>query len=256
MVLISVPIFDTFMAIVRRKLNGRGIGEGDRGHIHHRLQDHGLTRKQALLAIGGLCLVMSAAALTSSLLDSEFAGLAICGSVLAMLIVGRVFGYQETVLFFRHIQELGVLLADTSGVLRTRFLLARIDRFDPRTRLEIWQKVSQRVEEMGGTRLELRCSSVDSGQTEMVLDWQREARAVATSGSAWQFVYSVPREDGMIATLEAEGESSAAAPLQRLDDLFRLFARVCQEMPLAIDEPEIILQMPERTPTPLDRKVA
>lgn len=256
MVLISVPIFDTFMAIVRRKLNGRGIGEGDRGHIHHRLQDHGLTRKEALLAIGGLCLVMSAAALTSSMLDNEFAGLAICGSVLAMLIVGRVFGYQETVLFFRHIQELGVLLADTSGVLRTRFLLARIDRFDPRSRLEIWQKVSQRVAEMGGTRLELRCSASDSSQAEMVLDWQREDGVTASSGSAWQFVYSVPREDGMIATLEAAGAASASTPLQRLDDLFRLFARVCREMPLAIDEPEVILQLPERNPVPRDRQVA
>lgn len=256
MVLISVPIFDTFMAIVRRKLNGRGIGEGDRGHIHHRLQDHGLSRKQALLAIGGLCLVMSAAALTASMLDNEWAGLAICGSVLAMLIVGRVFGYQETVLFFRHIQELGVLLADTSGVLRTRFLLARIDRFDPRTRLEVWQKVSQRVAEMGGTRLELRCCTADNQSTEMVLDWQGVSEPLASPGSAWQFVYSVPREDGLIATLEAAGESPANAPLQRLDDLFRLFARVCQEMPLTVNEPEVILQMPERSPIAIDRKVA
>lgn len=199
---------------------------------------------------------MSAAALTASMLDNEFAGLAICGSVLAMLIVGRIFGYQETVLFFRHIQELGVLLADTSGVLRTRFLLARIDRFDPRTRLEIWQKVSQRVEEMGGTSLELRCCSADNGQTEMVLDWQGEAAAIAAPSSAWQFVYSVPRKDGLIATLEAAGQSPANAPLLRLDDLFRLFARVCQEMPLSIDESEVILQLPER-PQPIhDRKVA
>lgn len=256
-VLISVPIFDTFMAIVRRKLNGRGIGEGDRGHIHHRLQDHhGLSRKQALLAIGGLCLVMAAAALTSSLLDNEFAGLAICGSVLAMLVVGRIFGYQETVLFYRHIQELGVLLADTSGVMKTRFLLARLDRFDPRMRLDIWQKVSQRVEQMGGTSLELRCCSADSGNTELVLDWEGNAEPLATAASEWQFIYSVPREDGMIAVLEAEGRSPANAPLQRLDDLFRLFARVCQEMPLVVDEdPTSILPMPVR-PEPVPARKA
>ncbi len=257
MVLISVPIFDTFMAIVRRKLNGRGIGEGDRGHIHHRLQDHGLSRKQALLAIGGLCLVMAAAALTASMLDNEWAGLSICGSVLVTLIVGRIFGYQETVLFFRHMQELGVLLADTSGVLRTRFLLARLDRFDPRSRLEIWQMVSKRVAEMGGTSLELRCSAVDSSETDLVLDWQGTAAPLTTPASAWQFIYSVPREDGLVATLEAAGQSPANAPLQRLDDLFRLFARVCQEMPLAaVDEQEIILQMPERLQPSPDRKVA
>ncbi len=47
--LVSVPAFDTFMAIVRRKLTGKGIGEADRGHIHHCLQDRGLTRAQSLL---------------------------------------------------------------------------------------------------------------------------------------------------------------------------------------------------------------
>ncbi|HET6423030.1 MAG TPA: MraY family glycosyltransferase [Planctomycetaceae bacterium] len=257
MVLISVPIFDTFMAIVRRKLNGKGIGEGDRGHIHHRLQDHhGLTRKQALLAISGLCLVMAAAALTASKLDNEFAGLAICGSVLVLLIVGRIFGYQETVLFYRHIQELGVLLADTSGVMKTRFLLARLDRFDPRTRLDIWQKVSQRVEQMGGTSLELRCGAAESGQSELVLEWAGNTEPLATPGSQWQFAYSVPREDGMIAVLEAEGRSPGDAPLQRLDDLFRLFARVCQEMPLSVDDSAQILTLPARTDAVPARKVA
>lgn len=235
-VLISIPIFDTFMAIVRRKLNGRGIGEGDRGHIHHRLQDHGLSRSQALLAIGGLCLVMAAAALISAHFQSEIPGLFICGSVLLTLVGGRVFGHQETMLFYRHVQALGSLLADSSGVLKTRFLLARIDPVDPRQRLEVWQKVSQRVAEMGGTNLEFRTTSLEGEHLGTVLEWTSDESFTETAGSVWQFVYSVPRADGVIATLEAEGCSPAQAPLQRLDDLFRLFARVCQEMPLDMPE--------------------
>ena len=52
---LCVPMFDTVMAIVRRKLSGRSIGAADRGHIHHRLQDSGFSRLQTLLVISGLC---------------------------------------------------------------------------------------------------------------------------------------------------------------------------------------------------------
>ena len=47
----------------------------------------------------------------------------------------------------------------------------------------------------------------------------------------------------MKATLAARGASSANLNQQRLDDLFRLFARVCQEMPLfngVVETPETI----------------
>src|SRR5690606_31002750 len=60
MILVSIPAFDTLMAILRRRLTGRGIGEGDRGHIHHRLQERGLTRLQTLIVIAGLSVAMTA----------------------------------------------------------------------------------------------------------------------------------------------------------------------------------------------------
>jgi UDP-GlcNAc:undecaprenyl-phosphate GlcNAc-1-phosphate transferase len=250
LMLISVPIFDTFMAILRRKLSGRGIGEGDRCHIHHKLQDRGLTRKQALLVIGGLSLVMAAAALTSAFLDSELPGFLICGSVLVLLIVGRIFGYHETLLFYRHLQALGALLLDTSGVLRTRFLLARMDRFDFRQRLEIWQKVSDRVQQMGGVSLEFRCVTVEGLDLQSDLVWTAQPVPNSPSGHEWRFDYSVVREGGLQATLSARGTSPDNLSSQRLDDLFRLFARVCQELPLfdEVDDAPATLPLPQLEP--------
>jgi UDP-GlcNAc:undecaprenyl-phosphate GlcNAc-1-phosphate transferase len=246
LVLISVPIFDTLMAIVRRKLNGKGIGEGDRCHIHHRLQDRGLTRKQALIAIGGLSLIMSVAALLSALLESEWAGIVICVGVLTLLIVGQIFGDQETQLFLRHVQALGHLLLDTSGVLKTRFLLARIDKVDYRERLEIWKKVSQRVQQMGGTRLEFLCTSSQSHEVQSGLLWIAASETPRGNGHEWRFEYSVPREQGFRATLVARGVSPSQSNVQRLDDLFRLFSKVCEEMPL-FDEAD---EFPETLPLP------
>ena len=44
------PIIGTMFAIFRRILHGKPIGEADRGHLHHRLLDMGLTIVWLLLA--------------------------------------------------------------------------------------------------------------------------------------------------------------------------------------------------------------
>lgn len=60
---VGLPVADTFLAIVRRALNGRPIFAPDRGHIHHRLLDRGYGPKRVviilyvvsvLFAIGGV----------------------------------------------------------------------------------------------------------------------------------------------------------------------------------------------------------
>lgn len=252
-VLISVPLFDTCMAIIRRKLNGRRIGEGDRCHIHHRLQDRGLTRKQALIAISGLSLVMAFAALASALLENEWAGIVICVSVLTLLIVGQIFGDVETQLFLRHLQALGHLLLDTSGVLKTRFLLARLEKLDYRERLEIWQKVSQRVQQMGGTHLEFLCTTQHGHEIQSALYWSAASPREDKDLHEWRFEYSVPREDGYKATLTAQGVTFAQPYAQRLDDLFRLFAKVCEELPLFDEQPD---ETPATVPLPRSEQPA
>lgn len=46
---LGLPIYDTIFAIIRRKVNGKSIAEADRGHLHHRLLDMGLTQRQAVI---------------------------------------------------------------------------------------------------------------------------------------------------------------------------------------------------------------
>lgn len=60
LVITGIPIIDTFSAIVRRRRAHVSIGHADRGHIHHRLIDHGFNQRQAVLLVYGwtalLCL--------------------------------------------------------------------------------------------------------------------------------------------------------------------------------------------------------
>ncbi|MFN7921992.1 MAG: MraY family glycosyltransferase [Bryobacteraceae bacterium] len=64
LIALAVPWLDTAVTIVRRLLRYQPVFSGDRGHIHHRLLDHGLApRKAALLlyAAGGLAGLFSLA---------------------------------------------------------------------------------------------------------------------------------------------------------------------------------------------------
>ena len=48
---LGLPLFDTLFAMTRRVANGRPIGEGDRGHIHHRLVDMGLSHRMSVTVL-------------------------------------------------------------------------------------------------------------------------------------------------------------------------------------------------------------
>jgi UDP-GlcNAc:undecaprenyl-phosphate GlcNAc-1-phosphate transferase len=59
MLVLGVPIIDTFWIIVRRLGTGHSPFTPDRGHIHHRLLDLGLSHSQTVLVIYGLCIVLA-----------------------------------------------------------------------------------------------------------------------------------------------------------------------------------------------------
>ncbi len=59
LLVLGVPIIDTFWIITRRVLSGHSPFEPDRGHIHHRLLDLGLTHRRAVLLIYGICVVLA-----------------------------------------------------------------------------------------------------------------------------------------------------------------------------------------------------
>jgi UDP-GlcNAc:undecaprenyl-phosphate GlcNAc-1-phosphate transferase len=66
MLVLGVPIIDTFWIIVRRVLARRSPFTPDRGHIHHRLLDLGLSHTQTVLFIYGICLGLAVLAFVLS----------------------------------------------------------------------------------------------------------------------------------------------------------------------------------------------
>jgi UDP-GlcNAc:undecaprenyl-phosphate GlcNAc-1-phosphate transferase len=64
LIALSVPLLDTGLAIFRRFLRRQPIFGADRGHIHHRLLDKGLTQRKVALtlyacsAVGAACSIL------------------------------------------------------------------------------------------------------------------------------------------------------------------------------------------------------
>lgn len=63
---LGVPIFDTFFAIFRRFVNRRPIMEADKGHLHHRLMKLGYGQRRATLMLYGITAIMGVAAVLFS----------------------------------------------------------------------------------------------------------------------------------------------------------------------------------------------
>ena len=66
LLVLGVPIIDTFWIIVRRLVAGRSPFSPDRGHIHHRLLDLGLSHTQTVLLIYVLCAALAVLSLVLS----------------------------------------------------------------------------------------------------------------------------------------------------------------------------------------------
>jgi len=72
---VSIPLIDVALSILRRFLRNKPIFQADRGHIHHRLLDLGLSPKNAVLTIYGVCALVATLSLIASALHNQFSGL-------------------------------------------------------------------------------------------------------------------------------------------------------------------------------------
>jgi UDP-GlcNAc:undecaprenyl-phosphate GlcNAc-1-phosphate transferase len=66
LLVLGVPIIDTFWIIIRRLSSRRSPFSADRGHFHHRLLDLGLSHRQVVLLIYLICTILAVLSLVLS----------------------------------------------------------------------------------------------------------------------------------------------------------------------------------------------
>ncbi|NNM86507.1 MAG: undecaprenyl/decaprenyl-phosphate alpha-N-acetylglucosaminyl 1-phosphate transferase [Phycisphaerales bacterium] len=72
-VIFGLPMLDTLLAIVRRKLNGRPVFSPDSGHFHHFLVRRGLSVRKAVLVSYGLTAMFVSFALVIVIIPTQLA---------------------------------------------------------------------------------------------------------------------------------------------------------------------------------------
>jgi UDP-GlcNAc:undecaprenyl-phosphate GlcNAc-1-phosphate transferase len=98
LLVLGVPIIDTFWIIVRRLLNGRSPFSADRGHIHHRLLDLGLSHRQTVVLIYAICAALAILSLILSGVGQVYAFLGVFVGTGLILLVLAWGGFTETAL--------------------------------------------------------------------------------------------------------------------------------------------------------------
>jgi UDP-GlcNAc:undecaprenyl-phosphate GlcNAc-1-phosphate transferase len=101
LLVLGVPIIDTFWNIVRRLATGKSPFTADRGHLHHRLLDLGLSHSRTVLLIYAICLALAG-------LSFVLSG---AGQVYAFL--GLVVGFGLALFLLNRDESADVLEADT-----------------------------------------------------------------------------------------------------------------------------------------------
>lgn len=101
-VILGLPIFDTLFAILRRLIHHKSIMEADRGHIHHRLIDAGLSQKQAVVILYAVTALLGIFAVI--ILESDIWKIVALAMILALL---SVLGSRN--LFASHHKEDGTM---------------------------------------------------------------------------------------------------------------------------------------------------
>ena len=112
--LLILPVFDTTAAILRRKLTGRRFYTPDLGHIHHCLLRDGYSPWKVLLLIGSFSILAALGVLASRFFDCEWIAFLTGGTVVAILIGTRLFGFAEAMLLKQWVLSLSTILLPPS----------------------------------------------------------------------------------------------------------------------------------------------
>lgn len=96
---LCIPLLDVLLAILRRWIRNKPLFSADRGHIHHRLLDRGLTTKQTVFLLYGFCGLCAVFSLTQSLVnDVRLSSLVVVSFILLTWIGVHFLGYGEFML--------------------------------------------------------------------------------------------------------------------------------------------------------------
>lgn len=173
----GVPVFDTILSPIRRFLVGKKLFQPDKGHIHHRLMEMGLSTRKVVLLIYAASVALCLFALVLVNFHDRRAGLFLIIVGVAAIVFIRKLGYFEylgsdkLLGWFRDITDVAGLSHD-----RRSFLGLQIEISHSRTVEEMWQNVCQALAFLGLDKADFHLPPPAEGKEEGAMRHDREER--------------------------------------------------------------------------------
>lgn len=141
-----VPLLDVVLSVVRRFLRHQPIFDADRGHIHHRLLDRGLTPRGAVLALYCACTLGALFSIAQTFAAQQYAGIIVLMFCAATWIGIQHLGYVEFGLASRML-----LTGSFQKMLDAQIQLRHFEQAlcDAATVDECWERLIQGCERFG-----------------------------------------------------------------------------------------------------------
>lgn len=222
-VVMTLPMLDTVLAVVRRKLTGQRFDAADRQHIHHRLLDRGLTPWQTLCVIVSLCLMTGAAATAATIFRNDALAWITVLTLVVLMIRLRLFGHHELALIKSAIAARLGTLALRLGAIRPELHLPPTERLTRRSCDELWAMLVQEVKPWRVSRIDLAITSPEA----ILRRYQWIDRENEAYESSWRLVLSKAGPNGRRCELCVGGARRPPSTLSGLTGLDRLLQEFC-----------------------------
>ncbi len=92
-VILGLPIGDTLLSMTRRAVRGQPMFRSDRGHVHHRLLALGLSQRQVVLLLYGLCALLGVTAIALTRASALQAAASLAGLMVVAILLLTWVGY-------------------------------------------------------------------------------------------------------------------------------------------------------------------
>ena len=148
---LAIPLLDVCLSIARRWLRGQPIFTADRGHIHHRLLDLGMTDRRVVLVLYAVCGFYAGLSLLQSVLSNQVGGLIIILFCAATWVGIQHLGYNEFYAAGRTLRS-GAVQRLVHGHLAVQSFEKRIQ--SAQTAEECWEVIRESSQMFEFTRLQ------------------------------------------------------------------------------------------------------
>jgi UDP-GlcNAc:undecaprenyl-phosphate GlcNAc-1-phosphate transferase len=165
LVALGVPIFDTLISPLRRFMLGKSLFKPDKGHVHHRLIEKGLSAKRSVLIIYGITIFLCLLSIFLVNFRNEQAGLIliILGAI-SIVFIQKIgyFDYFATDKIYGWFRD----VTDEAGFTRDRrtFLSLQLEIIKANELNTLWIKISNALDRLEFDMAQLNIQNIPKYQ--------------------------------------------------------------------------------------------